>query len=106
MELRVLVIDDDKIFNLMTKVILRDLGISPNPQCFVSGKEALSTIDQNDGTEVAHLLFLDINMPAMSGWDILDYLGSYPNHRNIHVVVVTSSIDRSDKERALSFDRV
>ena len=106
MQLRVLVIDDDEIFNLMTKVILRDLGISATPLCFTSGQEALADIDQHHGMNIAYLLFLDINMPTMSGWQVLDSLQLLPNYQNIYVVIVTSSIDRSDKERALNYPSV
>lgn len=106
MQLRVLVIDDDKIFNLMTKIILRDLGISTDPQCFVSGQEALADIDKHYGMDIAYLLFLDINMPMMSGWEVLNRLQSLPAPQNLYVVIVTSSIDRSDRERALSYESV
>ena len=106
MQLRVLVIDDDEMFNLMTKVILRDLGVSSAPQCFISGQEALADIDQHQGSDVAYLLFLDINMPTMSGWDVLDYLQASSYHQHIHVVIVTSSIDHADRERAFRYPRV
>src|SRR5690606_6363949 len=106
MQLRVLVIDDDEIFNLMTKIILRDLGISASPTCFICGQEALDDIKQHQGEGVSHLLFLDINMPAMNGWEVLDHLQSLPSRANIHVVILTSSIDRSDKEIALKYPLV
>ena len=106
MELRVLVIDDDEIFNLMADVMLRDLGISAHPQCFTSGQEALTYINREASSAVTYLIFLDINMPTMSGWEVLDYLAALPNHHRVHVVVVTSSIDRADKQKALTYTHV
>ena len=100
MELRVLIIDDDEIFNLMADVMLRDLGITTHPQRFTSGQEAIAHINRHKGPETCYLLFLDINMPAMSGWDVLDQLQKLPNHHHIHVVIVTSSIDRADENKA------
>ncbi|HWK58536.1 MAG TPA: response regulator [Parapedobacter sp.] len=100
MELRVLVIDDDTIFNLMADVILRDLGITTQPQCFTSGQEALAYISQHDHADITYLLFLDINMPIMTGWEVLDCLQSMPHHHRIHVVIVTSSINRADQKAA------
>ncbi|WP_262245885.1 response regulator [Parapedobacter soli] len=105
MELDVLVIDDDEIFNLMANIMLRDLGITTQPKCFTSGQEALAFIRQSK-KGISYLLFLDINMPTMSGWEVLDHLGAMPNHLDIHVVIVTSSIDRADKEKALDFKQV
>lgn len=106
MELCVLVIDDDEIFNLMADFILCDVGITTHPQCFTNGQEALAYLNRYDGTDTTYLLFLDINMPLMSGWEVLDHLKVLPNHRHVHVVIVTSSIDRADKEKAMAFEQV
>ena len=106
MELRVLVIDDDKIFNLMADVILRDLGITAHPQCFTRGQEALTYIKRHSEIDITYLLFLDINMPTLSGWEVLDQLQKLPSYQHIHVVIVTSSIDRVDEKRASGFVQV
>ncbi|HWK99117.1 MAG TPA: response regulator [Parapedobacter sp.] len=106
MELRVLIIDDDDIFNLMADIILRDLGITAQPRCFTDAHEALAYINQHNRTSTTYLLFLDINMPIMSGWEVLDCLQALPNQHNIHVVIVTSSIDSADKKRASDFEQV
>lgn len=104
MELCVLVIDDDEIFNLMADFILRDVGITTHPRCFTNGREALAYLDRQNEAHTTYLLFLDINMPTMNGWEILDHLKALPNH--VHVVIVTSSIDRADKDKALAFEQV
>ncbi|MEC3878544.1 response regulator [Parapedobacter sp. 10938] len=106
MELHVLVIDDDEIFNLMADVILRDLGIATHPRCFTNGQDAIAHINRHNGPDDCYLLFLDINMPAMSGWEVLDQLDKLPNHHHIHVVIVTSSIDRADQKTASGFELV
>ena len=106
MELRVLIIDDDVIFNLMADVMLRDTGITARPRCFTDAHEALAYINQHNPAGTTYLLFLDINMPTMSGWEVLDRLQKLPFRHRIHVVMVTSSIDRADKERAAGFEQV
>ncbi len=106
MKLRVLVIDDDEIFNLMADILLRDLGITTRPQCFTSGQEALAYLSRQGATDTTYLLFLDINMPTMSGWEVLECLQALPNQQRIHVVIVTSSIDGADERRALGFAQV
>lgn len=106
MELHVLVVDDDNIFNLMADVFLRNLGITANPHCFTSGQEALAYINRHTENDISFLLFLDINMPAMSGWAVLNVLQQLPNRHRIHVVIVTSSIDRADRKSARSFPLV
>ena len=106
MKLRVLVIDDDEIFNLMADVILRNLGFTAHPKCFSNGQEALGYISQHHEADITYLIFLDINMPTMSGWEVLDQLQTLPNHHHIHVVIVTSSIDHADQKKASDFDHV
>lgn len=106
MKLRVLVIDDDEIFNLMADVVLRNLGLATDPKCFTSGQDALTYINMYSDATVSYLLFLDINMPTMSGWEVLDTIQSLPYADRIHVVIVTSSIDRADKRKASNFEQV
>lgn len=101
-----LVVDDDAIFNLMADVLLRDLGIASRPHCFTDAQEALTYINQHNHATMTYLLFLDINMSIMSGWEMLDNLQVLPNHHNIHVVMVTSSIDSADKKRASNYEQV
>ncbi len=106
MELHVLVIDDDAIFNLMANVMLRDLGIAAHPQCFTNGQEALAYINQHDSADVTYLLFLDINMPTMTGWEVLDRLQALPNRHRVHVIIVTSSINHADQKAARASELV
>lgn len=106
MKLRVLVIDDDEIFNLMADVVLRSVGMATHPRCFTSGEEALAYINQHSGGGASFLLFLDINMPTMSGWEVLDAVRSLPYAHRIHVVIVTSSIDSADKKKAANYEQV
>ena len=106
MGLQVLVVDDDKIFNLMANVLLRELGIASHPHCFTDARDALAYIDQHKVSETTYLIFLDINMPTMSGWEMLTRLEALPNYRDIHVVIVTSSIDSTDKKTANRFGQI
>ncbi|MBK1440917.1 response regulator [Parapedobacter sp. ISTM3] len=106
MELHVMVIDDDKMFNTMAKVLLNNTGIAREPEICTSGKEALMRLKQHISADKRFLLFLDINMPVMSGWDVLDALSLLPYRNQIRVVIVTSSIDKADKERAMTYDQL
>lgn len=105
MELRVMIIDDDNIFNLMTTVLLRNTGITINPISCTSGQEALALLSPTT-KDTAFLLFLDINMPMMSGWEVLARIEELACPPPIYVVMVTSSIDEADKAKAMSYERV
>ena len=101
-----MVIDDDKIFNLMAEVLLHDAGITTNPITCTSGQEALELLKQQLAKNRTFLLFLDINMPLMTGWEVLDALDEFSHQSDIHVVMVTSSFDKSDKKKALTYEQL
>lgn len=101
-----MVVDDDKIFNLMATILLRNTGITDNPISCTNGQEALALLRQSTSQETEFLLFLDINMPAMSGWEVLALLETFDKQNRIYVVMVTSSIDKADRARAMAHERV
>lgn len=106
MDVCVMIVDDDQIFNLMARLQLVNAGISARPYTFTDGKEALLFIAEHSHSDTPILLFLDINMPRVSGWQVLDQLEQISIRRKIHVVIVTSSIDSADQRRAESYGRV
>lgn len=59
-------------------------------------------------SEPPNLIFLDINMPLMNGWDFLEAYGDLPDHKKAGKVVVmlTSSFNEEERERAEAYDPV
>ncbi len=108
----VCIIDDDNIYiNLVSKIIeLRRL--SKSVLVFNNGKEALeffvNFVEDNKEEEVPQVIFLDINMPIMDGWEFLKEFSKIRNKisEDIDLYVVSSSIDSRDIERAKSIDVV
>ncbi|WP_055412174.1 response regulator [Nonlabens sp. YIK11] len=52
------------------------------------------------------LIFLDINMPEMNGWQFLEALKNVRYNFPIQVAIVTSSIDPEDQKRSSTYDMV
>src|SRR5690606_20837537 len=102
----VMIVDDDQIFNLIARLQLVNAGITTRPYTFTDGNDALSFISENNYPSTPILLFLDINMPKISGWQVLDQLEQTILQREVHVIIVTSSIDSADQRRAASYKRV
>ncbi len=105
MDSKILVIDDDSIILFIHRTMIKNSGIKAQVEYFLSAQLALDYIMQHKDTH-SFLLLLDINMPLMSGWDLLDILKECPFKENINVVMVTSSINESDRTKANSYEQV
>lgn len=104
--LEVLVVDDDKVVTLLHKNSLRSSRIEHPPVLCYNGKEALDYLYNNDRPEKHFLVLLDLNMPVLDGWKFLKNLKKNPLQSQVHVVVVTSSINHQDFIKAQKFEHV
>ena len=105
----ILVIDDDEPTNFFTRIILEEADCCNHIKTVQSGQEALDYLAQSEkpGADPnlypsPDLIFLDINMPAMNGWEFLDeyrQLSIAPQHKII-MVMLTTSLFPEDKAKA------
>ena len=105
----VCIIDDDPIFVYGTKVLLNyNSSFCSNIIVFENGKEALDDLRfmVKTNKELPEVIFLDLNMPIMNGWEFLDELKQMNLKKKIGVYVVSASIDKIDEERARKYDMV
>lgn len=106
MKLKTLIVDDDPIMAFMHEALVEESQLSPQPATASNGKEALDLIHANIDCDTSYLVLLDINMPVMNGWQFLEALPEIPFSNQIFVILVTSSVDRSDHERAKNYEHV
>jgi two-component SAPR family response regulator len=101
----VIVIDDDAVVLFLHKLLIKRSSLPSNIRTFKKAEEALEFL--NTGAYATPvLIFLDINMPQCSGWEFLDQIEKIPNSDKFFVVMVTSSINLSDRKKAEKFSRV
>jgi CheY-like chemotaxis protein len=91
-----LVVDDDEIFLFTAKYVLKKLFPDVEIVTSRNGEEAIEQLK----SETPHALFLDLNMPVMDGWEVLEQLTTFSPPVSFPIIIVTSSIDPSDKDRA------
>ena len=103
MELKVLIVDDNDMIHFLHKEVLEMSDLSQNPLIFSDGKETLDYLIKSQQSEDAFLVLLDLDMPIMNGFVLLEHLSELENSKNIHVVIVSSSVDEKDKKRTFEY---
>jgi CheY-like chemotaxis protein len=94
--LQIMLVDDDPTSNIITRKLI--LKYNPNfiVQDYKSATEALKELQE--AKFKPSLIFLDINMPDMNGWQFLEKFSTFK--QNIVIYLLTSSVDVLDIERA------
>ena len=96
MNVKILIIEDDKFLSLILKGRLEKEGFKVF-QAF-DGNEALEILTK----DIPDMILLDLIMPNMSGFEFLEVLRSDPQYASIPVVVVSNLGQESDMEKAKS----
>jgi len=103
----VCLIDDDSIYQFTARKLLESTGLAKQIQSFYNGSEAIKYFkDQNNSPEtLPDVIFLDINMPIMNGWEFLEEYHKLSNKlpKLIVVYVVSSSIDSNDMQKSKEY---
>jgi CheY-like chemotaxis protein len=101
----ILLVDDDEPTNFLNKMILEDVDCADTIEVAESGLSALSFLEsasENGSQSSPDLIFLDINMPAMNGWEFLEQYSNLDQQRKANVVIVmlTTSLNPDDRAKA------
>lgn len=106
MNYNVVVVDDDEIILFLHRKIIQSVGLHQEPKVFNSAQKALDFFDKMESDGLPILLFLDVNMPIMDGWGLLDIIHQDDFNKPIEVVMVTSSVDQEDKDKAAEYSKI
>lgn len=106
MSLIVIIVDDDDAVRFFHRLIVSQSGLAAEPLSFGSAMETLNYLDENSDETNTYLILLDINMPVMDGWDLLNALGNKSYYKQVYVVMATSSVNKADKEKAKLYSMV
>ena len=101
------IIDDDPIFIYGTKRIMNEVNFSENIIVFNNGQDAIDGLNEmtNRNEDLPSVIFLDLNMPIMNGWEFLEDFVKIPNHNRekVTVYIISSSVDPRDLERIKNY---
>lgn len=95
------IVDDDPITVFGIKKMLNSTVECKMVESHKNGKLALESIKKSiaENEPLPEIIFLDINMPIMDGWQFLAEFITLPITTKVKVNIVTSSIDPHDLEQ-------
>src|SRR5258708_34258258 len=99
-DLKYIIVDDDPFNNTICTMILEDALGEVEIKEFTKPEKGLLFIQEN--VKSPTILFLDINMPNLNGWEFLEQYEKFSEEvkMQISIYILSSSLDRRDKDRA------
>lgn len=102
----VLYVEDEKDDILFMRLAFERARLTPELEAVTDGKAAIAYLAARlnrkaaDGSELPCLILLDLNLPLVSGFDVLTWLRAEPRYKAVPVIVVSSSGRLEDQEKA------
>ena len=107
----ILCVDDDPITLMLCKKVIVKASFSNTIVTAKNGEEALeyfNSILKKEENKLPELIFLDLNMPVMDGWEFLDSFSTdkYSEVNSTNVIILSSTIDPEDLEKSKKYQMV
>nr|WP_315258564.1 response regulator [uncultured Flavobacterium sp.] len=105
----IICIDDDPITLMLFKKVVQKASFAKEITNAMNGEEAITFINSiTNEDKKPKLIFLDLNMPIMGGWEFLDLFNNsnYYHLDNTKVIILTSTIDPEDIKKSKTYPNV
>ena len=102
-----MLIDDDDDDNYFHQLVINKMNITEHIEVALNGEEALIFLKNENQTQ-PDIIFLDINMPKMNGWEFMEAYKELRADQKAKVVVMmlTTSENPEDKRRAALYPEI
>ncbi|AXB57599.1 response regulator [Flavobacterium fluviale] len=101
----ILLADDDMDDTEMFCEALADVDESIICYTAINGNEAIKKLNELK-EDLPDIIFLDLNMPIMNGWDCLKYLKQHERYKDIPVIMISTSSHKNDLDTATSLGAI
>ena len=96
---RICLLDDDSDDRELFSEAAKGLEQAVICECFEDGKEGLSTMLSAEFTK-PDIIFLDLNMPTMDGWQFLEHIRKHDSLSGVPVIIYSTSSAPRDQDYA------
>ncbi len=100
----IILVDDDPICNMLNELLIREMLPHSEITIFSNSLEAYHFLLDSLKNPIANttIIFLDINMPIMSGWELLNELKEHITKARQYykIYMLSSSLDPRDNDNA------
>lgn len=102
------IVDDHDLYRLVTKQLIETSTLVKKVVTFPDGEKAIESLKASKEEDLPEVIFLDISMPVMDGWEFLDEFKRIKSTlgKKITIYIISSSINPADIERAKSISEV
>ena len=101
---KILLIDDDELFQLMMPPVLSKVTEIDHYEMFDSGWDALDFLKDHRYDHFPDFIFVDLNMPEMDGFEFIDrYQNTFSaTHPKTKIVVISNSVLKKDLDKSMN----
>lgn len=102
-------VDDDELSNFVNERIIKTEQFADTVVTFTNAGDALAALNAVGGQQLhaaPAIIFLDMDMPGLDGWDFLEGFKQLPQNlkKKIRVYMLSSSIFENDVQRARCYE--
>lgn len=103
-----IVIDDSKLDCFIAEKIIQNTGKSNSVKTFQQAAEALGYIENLSAQEIETIIFVDIQMPMMNGFEFVEAFEALPagTRTNYSIYMLSSSINENDIARVKGYSSI
>ncbi len=98
MKYELILVEDDPIFTFLLEKAIKGVGLAGTILNFANGLQAIEYFKHNYTLEHNYVIFLDLNMPIMDGYEFMDVFNEMAKSKNTMVFILTSSRSQNDMD--------